>query len=1094
MSIGRYICRKRRFLKIVQFFILFFFFRVIQISFFTTNEFDGNSIVFIKEFNKTFQKESKRLNTFQNPSLDSTNHADLYTYDLPDITSYEFVSGKRFKEYVIPVKDEKVAYGPNLDPLEVLLIPFSHVDPGYGLTLENYYQRMSKHTLNNMVTKLEQYSDLTFQWAETIFLERWWRDISDDMKTRVRALIQNGRLEILSGGWVMPDEAVTHYSPVIDQLIEGHQWLWENLGVMPKNNWANDPFGYSSTYPYIWKKSGMENMVILRINQAIKATLMKKQALEFIWKPLWSTNSSNDILCHLMPYRGYWIGDTCGPYNQHICREYAFMHTNPKDKVVFVTEQNVAERARILYEQYRITAEVYRRDNLNAKNESVSQNLYLPIFLGEDFSYVHGKDYDLIYDNYKRLFKYMNAKREWNINLKFGTIAEYFEKIKANQEKRTAEDGSRFSKLSGDFLPYTDYQNDYWTGYYSTRPFIKHLSRELQNTLKMADIFHSYAHAHAQTSGSAYSSYAEVTALLRDARRDLGMFLHHDGITGTSVLPVIQDFRLKIFVALSKAKRAMKLITAQLLTLGNLPGLDVFKDTIKRSSMTSIPEYEIMNLSTNFKVGGSFLVVANPSVRKRRDVVSFAAKSKDKYTFISSAHGSVEFQTQAINDDTHRYLFSVELPPLSIKTFRIEAFKTKKDMNATYEEDVVLKQPEINIQNEIHAGDRDKLFLENTYLYVEIDNDSGFPKRMKIKDDEDSEIDVFTQVLAYSSLRSGAYIFAPDGNAKQYLYSKPAIVVSKGPVVSEIKSIYASFMLITRVYNVTGIKGMGVHITTEFDMTKERKSLNKELVLRFQTSVDNRNIFYTDQNSFQLIGRKTRANRLIEENYYPITSMMVIEDSKKRLTLHTAQPHGAASLRNGWMEVMLDRRVTRDDDKGLGQGVTDNVLTVANFVLQVDTRTRDHNELQEFRYTFPSESNLLMNEILNEPTYSLFVEEGKRFREFDLNEEVLEFSTFKDSLPCGVLVAGMRILAKSDLTYNGTSLVLHYKPTLSGLKENIVCGNRVDDITLRHMYPGIRIKSAKETSLTHLHEFGETDLEDNLRPADMELRSFKLMF
>ena len=49
----------------------------------------------------------------------------------------------------------------------------------------------------------------------------WWEEATEEKRKLLKTLVKNGQLEIVTGGWVMNDEANTHYFAMIDQMIEG---------------------------------------------------------------------------------------------------------------------------------------------------------------------------------------------------------------------------------------------------------------------------------------------------------------------------------------------------------------------------------------------------------------------------------------------------------------------------------------------------------------------------------------------------------------------------------------------------------------------------------------------------------------------------------------------------------------------------------------------------------------------------------------------------------------------------------------------------------------------------------------------------------
>ena len=85
-----------------------------------------------------------------------------------------------------------------------------------------------------------------------------------------------------------------------------------------------------------------------------------------------------------------------------------------------------------------------------------------------------------------------------------------------------------------------------------------------------------------------------------------------------------------------------------------------------------------------------------------------------------------------------------------------------------------------------------------------------------------------------------------------------------------------------------------------------------------------------------MIKRRRYSKLPLQANFYPVASMMYIQDKQTRLSLLTRQPMGGTSRLSGQVELMLDRRLQQDDYRGLRQGVMDNKVVQLQLVLVVD--------------------------------------------------------------------------------------------------------------------------------------------------------------
>ncbi|KRF82741.1 alpha-mannosidase 2 isoform X2 [Drosophila virilis] len=812
--------------------------------------------------------------------------------------------------------------------LKVFVVPHSHNDPGWIKTFEDYYNADTKHILSNALRHLTENPDMKFIWAEISYFSRFFEDLGEKKKQQMKMIVKKGQLEFVTGGWVMPDEANSHWRNVLLQLTEGQSWLNKHLNVTPTASWAIDPFGHSPTLPYILQRSGIRNLLIQRTHYSVKKELAQQRQLEFYWRQTWETRENTALFTHMMPFYSYDIPHTCGP-DPKVCCQFDFKRIGgfglscpwrvpPRP----IDESNVAARSEMLVDQWKKKAELYRTN-------------VLLVPLGDDFRYKQNVEWDVQRVNYEKLFEHINGNPNFNVEAQFGTLNEYFEAVH--------QTGQNFPSLSGDFFTYADRADNYWSGYYTSRPYHKRMDRVLMHYLRAAEMLHAWQN---------WDSQAGFSQKLELARRELSLFQHHDGITGTAKTHVMQDYEKRMIDALKACQFVMQQAVYRLLTKPSIYSAD-FNFHYFTLDDSRWPGVGVEESRTTIILGEELptkhVVLHNTVPHWREQLVDFYVSSP--FVSVSDLAGnSVEAQVSPVwswHHDTisktvnpqgsttkYRILFKARVPPMGLTTYLLTV-STSKPAHTSYASHLLFNGSPVSVS--LGQYPEDTKFSEHSEFSLRVGagpilafSEYGLLKSMQLTPDS-SPVPVHLKFLKYGTRthgdKSGAYLFLPNGPAVPITGNPPVVLVSEGKLES-----YVSVGL-PHVIHQTILRGDAPEIRNLVDIGVTD---NVEIVMRLQTRIDSGSTFFTDLNGLQLIKRRRFEKLPLQANYYPVPSAMFIEDTNMRLTLLTGQPLGGASLASGELEIMQDRRLASDDQRGLDQGVLDNkpVLHIYRLILE----------------------------------------------------------------------------------------------------------------------------------------------------------------
>ncbi|KAB0336648.1 hypothetical protein FD755_025907, partial [Muntiacus reevesi] len=316
-------------------------------------------------------------------------------------------------------------------------------------------------------------------------------------------------------------------------------------------------------------------------------------------------------------------------------------------------------------------------DQLIEGHQWLEENLGVVLApLGDDFRYTERTEWDHQFKNYQLLFDYMNSHSQYNVKVQFGTLSDYFDALEKEASANSRNSQSTFPVLSGDFFTYADRDDHYWSGYFTSRPFYKRMDRILESHLRAAEILYYFALKQAKQYKINKFLSSSHYVMLTEARRNLGLFQHHDAITGTAKDWVVVDYGTRLFHSLMNLKKIIG-HSALLLILKDKRLYDSYSsDTflemdLKQRTQSSLPQKNVISLSAEPR----YLVVYNPSEQARSSMVSVWVSSSAAQ--VSSASGKpVEIQMSAVWDTAnsvsqtaYEISFLAEMPPMGLKVY-----------------------------------------------------------------------------------------------------------------------------------------------------------------------------------------------------------------------------------------------------------------------------------------------------------------------------------------------------------------------------------------------------------------------------------------
>ena len=202
------------------------------------------------------------------------------------------------------------------------MIGNAHIDPVWLWQWPEGYQEV-RATFASAVARLDEYPEFVFTCDSSLFFA-WVEESEPELHERVRALVAEGRIEVVGGWWIEPDCNIPSGESFVRQALYGQRYLRERFGLTATVGANIDSFGHNATIPQILRKSGCDSYVFLRPGP-------KELELEapIFW---WESPDGSSVLAYRIPH------EYCAPKDDlsgHVEQAVASLPDDGEEYAVF---------------------------------------------------------------------------------------------------------------------------------------------------------------------------------------------------------------------------------------------------------------------------------------------------------------------------------------------------------------------------------------------------------------------------------------------------------------------------------------------------------------------------------------------------------------------------------------------------------------------------------------------------------------------------------------------------------------------------------------------------------------------------------------